>query len=183
MLTKETFEMQVKSLAGYIAGRSGIDVALSVLDKNLYYDNLKYLDDVAFCKTTSRLIGTWTYRHFPMIGDIKKAALEFYSPLKEYKPEPRIENVDAITKQKQWRTITEGIKLLSEISDIVVKKKVGARFHSMGECEKKDVWVPFCKQILAAGMLWDKQAKRFVDRVEPIPEHCFDLRGMYPPEH
>ena len=181
MLDKNFFDEQMRVFIDYLNRRFPGKCTVTIQDNEMYYKNVQHFDNIKFTKLMKYLYDSWQYGHFPLIADFNRIKKELFGgELPEYKPEPRIENVDAITKQKEWRKVIEGIKLLSEISDIVVKKKVGARFHSMGECEKKDVWVPFCKQILAAGMLWDKQAKRFVDRVEPIPEHCFDLRGMYP---
>lgn len=166
VLDKEYFETQMKAFASFV----GVD-APNILQANEYYEKFKSCENIKFHKIIRRLYDTWKYKHFPLLADFLQAQREvFAGDLPEYKPEPRVENVNKITKQKEWRRIIDAMKMLDFLEDRCKQKKIK--------------WIPFITDMLKKDMVylikenvWKHNSK--IDTTEDI----FEPRWYYPPEY
>lgn len=170
MLDKNFFTEQIKIFIDYLNRRyPGKDIKLTVIDRDMYYEKNKHLDAIKFAKIIKWLYETWNYGHFPLIADFVKARNVLFSgDLPEYKSETRIENVDAITKQKEWKRIIGANKILDYMEN---------------RCKQKGInWIQFIKDMLRKDMVYNKEDKKWVHTSKAVG-NIFEPRKYYPPEY
>lgn len=165
-LDRDYFETQMKGFAYFI----GVDVP-NKMQAAIYYERFKNYDTKKFHKVIHRLYETWKYKHFPLLGDFVQAAKEIFAgDMPEYKPEPRIDNVMAVTMQKEYKSIIEDMEMLSYLKD---------------RCKQKNLeWIPFIKDMLKKNMVYLKKEKKWVSAGKvAITDNVFEPRKYYSPEY
>ena len=101
---------------------------------------------------------------------------------REYKPEPR-EEINQTLKSKELKRVIDGLGMLDKLEDEVAKKKMGKRYQSdLPRRISLSYWIPFIKQVLQAGMVYQLENKKWVKIKEAIGEY-FNPREFYPPEY
>ena len=163
-MTEQYFEMQMKGFASFI----GVD-SPNKIQANEYYKKFKHLEDTKFHKVIRRLYDTWKYKHFPLLADFIQAKNELFAGnLPEYRPEPRLENVDKITKQKEYKDIIEAMNMLNYLED---------------RCKSKGMeWIPFIKDMLQKDMVYLIDEKKWTHSSKAVG-NVFEPRKYYPPKY
>ena len=156
--------MQMKGFASFI----GVD-SPNKMQAAEYYKKFERLEDGKFHKIIRRLYDTWKYRHFPLLADFIQAQKELFAgDMPEYVPEPRVENIMAITKQKEYRGIIEAIEMLNYLEDKCKQKKIE--------------WIPFIKDMLRKDMVYNREEKKWIQSSK-AQDDVFEPIKFYPPEY
>jgi hypothetical protein len=149
----------------------GENISLSIPDHNFYYDKFKYLSDTRFVQIIKQLYDTWKYKRFPLVADFVEAQRQTApNGPPEYKSEGRIENVCAVTAQKEYRRIIRGMDTLTYLEK---------------RCEEQGKnWRETIKKILRSGKVYNVKTKQWFDEgTIEVTNDIFEPRKYYPPEY